>query len=743
MKKEIFAKIIGVSLYSLVFLLPLFWLPFSFEVYEFNKLYLLLFLVLIAFSSFLLWAIVWRKEFRFLHTSLDIPILLFLGASIFSAVFSIEKLSSLFGFYLRFSNGLIALFLLMVFGFLIANGISANEGQRIKEKNEKKNIFSFSLSVDGLLKVFLVSVFLVILTSYLSIFGVWQKISKFFPLALQRVVTERSFNPTTGSLEGLAIFMAVITVLASGLIICGKRKFNKMFLGIVLAGCFGLLAIIDFNPAWIVLISGLAFLLFLSLVNRIFKENVNQLLLPIILIMGATIFLLFVDIEKGSQSMFPIPQEAVLNSQISWQVAFSTVKENLKSLVLGSGLGTWYHDFARYKAVDFNLSRFWNIRFDRSGSYISELLATGGILSIVCYFLIVATFFLGFWSTKEKRRSLPLAATFFALISAYFFYYQNMVLAFTFWFVLGLAQASFELPQKFKRIVKIPLSFKKFPELGLVVSISLVLFCFFVVGILYFGVRFYWADINYTKAQPLLTQYQNSGQKTLLEESLKSLLKSIYFNPRVSVYRMLLARTYLFLAIEEVNKPAEEQDVAETQERVALAVDQAVEQAQITTVLSPNNVAAWETLGVVYREIQPLLPEAIDWAIDSFEKAVVLEDTNPALYTEIGKLYLKQNDLEKARENFEKAKQVKPNYSEARLQLGLIHFNEGQMDDAALEFETVIGINPNDSNALYSLGLIYSNRGEKEKAISLFERVLELNPGNENVINKLEELGGE
>ena len=44
--KETLDKVIKLSLYLLVFLLPLFWLPFSFEAFEFNKQYLLFFLVL-------------------------------------------------------------------------------------------------------------------------------------------------------------------------------------------------------------------------------------------------------------------------------------------------------------------------------------------------------------------------------------------------------------------------------------------------------------------------------------------------------------------------------------------------------------------------------------------------------------------------------------------------------------------------------------------------------------------------
>ena len=105
----IFNRIIKLSICSLVFLLPLFFLPFSFEAFEFNKQYLLFFLVSLAFFSWLAKMVLVDKEIRFKRSPLDIFVLAFLFIAILSAVFSVDKSSSLFGFYGRFSDGLIGL----------------------------------------------------------------------------------------------------------------------------------------------------------------------------------------------------------------------------------------------------------------------------------------------------------------------------------------------------------------------------------------------------------------------------------------------------------------------------------------------------------------------------------------------------------------------------------------------------------------------------------------------------------
>ncbi|KKN98233.1 hypothetical protein LCGC14_0147670, partial [marine sediment metagenome] len=191
----------------------------------------------------------------------------------------------------------------------------------------------------------------------------------------------------------------------------------------------------------------------------------------------------------------------------------------------------------------------------------------------------------------------------------------------------------------------------------------------------------------------------------------------------------------------------------------------------------PNTVVVWESLGMIYRDIQRFVDGATDWAIDSFERAIELEEKNPILHTEVGKLYLALNDTEKAKQSFARAKELKPDYVDAliqeillyekdgsldtaikrmeelaraypfnvdvQFQLGRLYFNNGESDKAIIQFEGVISLVPNHSNSLYSLGIAYSTRGDKEKAISIFERVLELNPANQDIVNKLEELKGE
>ena len=44
-------------------------------------------------------------------------------------------------------------------------------------------------------------------------------------------------------------------------------------------------------------------------------------------------------------------------------IAFKTLKESPKNLILGSGPATWGYQFSIYKPVGLNLTNFWQIRF--------------------------------------------------------------------------------------------------------------------------------------------------------------------------------------------------------------------------------------------------------------------------------------------------------------------------------------------------------------------------------------------
>ncbi|MFH1761015.1 MAG: hypothetical protein ABIA63_07925, partial [bacterium] len=85
---------------------------------------------------------------------------------------------SLFGTYGRFSDGLIGVLSLGIFYFLITNNIT---------------------QVSKLIKTLLLSTFFVVLFSYFSVFGIWEKLNAVFGEFLPQVMLQRFFNPASAS----------------------------------------------------------------------------------------------------------------------------------------------------------------------------------------------------------------------------------------------------------------------------------------------------------------------------------------------------------------------------------------------------------------------------------------------------------------------------------------------------------------------------------------------------------------
>jgi tetratricopeptide (TPR) repeat protein len=728
---NLFQKIIEKSLYLLTFLLPLFWFPFFSSPYEFGKNQLLLILSSVAFLAWAVKIILKDQKISFNLNLLDFSVLFFVLVNILSTIFSLDSYISLFGSYGVFSNGLSSVLALSVVYFLIRDITSEN-----------KEI------VKKLLKVFFSSFSLVVIISLFSVLGLGQKLN-----IDNAAIQQKIFNPVSFSLEGLSVFIALGSVLLTGIITSSVFKKDKL-LKILLALSVFLLLIIDIVPAWIVLLAGLSTFTIFGLIGRSFKSNIHQLLLPIFLVIIAILFIL---IDLGSASFLSFPQEQYLNYEFSYEVANGTIQEGNKNLLIGSGLGTWENDFLKNRSVKFNEeSVLWQSRLSRAGNYIAELVATTGIVGSLSYLSLILFSLYGFFLLEEKKKALPYISGLIAVLASQFVYYQTSSLAFLGWFILGIGAIAWKDALGKKFAFQKTLSESKLPELNLGFSVLLILLSLAVIGGLFFSTKEALADYYYIKAQRVEDD---------LDTSISYLKKSINQNPYRVYYRNLLSQVYLNQAFEEYGKPAEEQNTMIIQGKI----NQILSQIEVLETDFGNHVSAWEIIGLVRRDIQG----STEGAIEAFKKALQLDPKNPTVYTEVGNLYAGLGDLDKARENYQKAQELKSNYynayllealsyeednpektieelkvveekfpsmTETKYQLGRIYKDQGESDLAISYFIETLQLSPTHSNALYSLGLIYEEKGNFETALAAFERVAELNPENEQVQEKVSEI---
>ncbi len=765
---------ISVPIYLLVFLIPIFFLPFTFEIFEFNKQYLLWFLTGIALIAWILKIIVIKKEFIFLRNPLNIFVLLLMIIYGIATFFSIDRYSSIWGTYGWFSGNFLETLSLGTLFFIIIN-----------------NIKETSLSVNRLIKTFLISGFFVILTSYLSLFGILSKLVIKIPWLNNFLsgINLSNFN-LIGSWETLSIFLIIFIVL-----ILEKKSQNLLtsIIGCLLfIACLFLLIIVNFTLTWIILLIALG-ILFISKIKKIKNENYLKIYLIIITFIFCIISL-FYPLNKFIKIDFL--KEKRLDNKISWQITKDVIKNHP---ILGTGPSTFDYNFSQYYPKEFNQNENWQIHFKKSGNHISELISSIGILGILIYLILIGIFFTLVYRLSFIIYCLPV----FLLFLIQFFYPGNTVLNFCFWlfFALSIVYWKKIKPEVFKTQKFGHKILKNIPEISIILNSMLVLTLFVFIGVDYFAIR------NYKVEMFIKKQLSSQQKENFLDQKIETLKQASKLNPKQVYYQIALIQTYL----DKILIESEDLKNQQSYEKIKITIDLAIQKIKDIQKIAPLNVKTAEIQGYFYKNIKNIVSETTVLSIEGFAKAVKLEPANPILHTELGKMYMdlaeenEEKNLEKPpkdsikEENlfikklketnsseliklgqgeFQKALELKQDFWPARLylalsyekqkntskaisdlenlivdlnknkqdqpevfyELGKMYYNYDRIDDAIKAFEMAIQMAPNFSNALFGLAIINEKKESYNQALELFSRLQQLNLKNEGIKRKILEL---
>lgn len=733
------------AIYLLVFLLPLFFLPWTTNIPDYNKQFLAGILVFLALITWLSKALLSGK-IEFNLSSLNIPIVILFLVYGFSTLFSLFSYGSFWGEPLPISQSFLSLLIFVLFYFLISNIF------------EKREIF----------KILLV----LILSGFLAaLFGIFQIFGKFLlPLEVTKIT---SFN-TIGTVNSLSIFLASLLPLILVLAILLRRlmRFFLILMGLIIIAA---LVLINFWVGWLVLMIGAAVSLIFLIVDVKKKRVAGWIFLPMVLLVFSLFFITFKISLPGLPST---PIEISPSQRAELNIAKETFRDfDLSTYLFGTGPGTFIYNYSKYKSKDLNQTLFWNVRFGSGASEILDRLITTGILGLLSLFFLIGTFFwLGIRYLREKIKTtaeslnwllgLGIFSSFSGVVLSQFFYPANFSINFCFWLFLGSFTAlSFPKVKSWTLEPSAPL------RVG--VSFLLVLVLIFGMGIGFIGAQKYLGEIRHLKSL-------EAWQRGESEEAVNHLTGAINLNPNLDRNFREVSQFYLVRLNEILQRTDLSQE--ETQNQSQIFINNAINSAKKATDLNPENVANWNVRGFIYRNMIGILGGAEDWAIKSYQRAAELEPANPFIFTEIGRVYLQKADLlgevegkeieigenlTLAKENFEKSLELKPDYAPAHFQramiyvreektgeaiqkleeiksvvpfdvglafqIGVLYYNDENFSKAQEEFERAVNLNENYSNARYFLGLIYDKKGKKDLAIAQFERIERLNPENEEV----------
>ncbi|MBI5022789.1 MAG: tetratricopeptide repeat protein [Candidatus Magasanikbacteria bacterium] len=742
------------GLYLTVFLIPIFYLPFTDEKLELNKYFLLYFLIFVSLLCWLGRSLI-KKSFEIRRTPLDIPLLAIWFLYFLTALLSQDKFLSFFGDFSFLGLSFFGLTVFAVFYFLIV-----------------QNLLKIS-QILGAVYLFLFGGTLSAAYWLLFTFKLFD-----WPSFLPK------FNLVNGSNTLFGVYLAVIFVMYLAFLTVKKRELvlDVFFLLCALINLVALV-VLGFKLIWIITAAAIFLMLVFFLT---YAEKVRTVWISI----AFTIFvisLLFIFLGVPKFLTANLPLEVSLSSNISWQIATDTITAGAKNFLFGTGPGTFLFDFSQFRPTEFNNNFAWNIRFRQSyNSAFDWLMTTGllGALAILFLILMVLGLIVSTWlkhlsELRGKKKTSDteeqtvvgffyksplifwgLVGSWLTLLIAFFLMSFGSAHWLAFWLLLGLiVSASAHLSK-----AELPtwrFSLKTTPQYALVTSFGFILIftAIIVVGI-YFG-RYFTAEVIFVKAL-----------NKPLDQKISDLSKVVEWSPHRVLFQLILADTFLNKAGEIANKT---NDV----NQVAPLVSSAVQAAKNATDQSPNNVATWEYLSNMYGSARAFAPEANNWTIGALEKALALEPTNPTFYVALGNAKLLEKRYTEAKEDYDKAIALKPNLLMAYVrlafmeemknnisgsiavlekglnygiqdpgyvfQLGRYYFNRAQKGDYTLAeaaFRKAIILQPNYSDAIFSLGLLYEKTGNTSVALEMYRKVLDLNPGNLDIKKKINALSG-
>ena len=734
---EFFNRISKIPLYLAIFLVPLFFLPFSQNVLGYPKQTLLLFLVFLSLMGWLgkqfFQGKIIIRENKLLYFGL---LFLFVFFSL-STIFSLWPTASFWGWPLSTADNFLTFFTLLLFVLLFVNNF----------QTEKEIFFAvFLLLISGVLA----GIFL-----FLQLYGFFV-----LPFAISQV---SSFN-TLGSVYQAAIFLAGLLPLALVL----AFRIRKPIFWLVLLILAGLVILIDFNTAWIVLLFGILTLAIFGLTGKI--RTGPAVVLAALLVLS--IFFLFFPLRFPGFPVLPLQVSPGLVSEA--EILRGVYSEGIKNILFGTGPGTFIFDYSKHRSPLLNLTLFWGTRFSSGSAEFLDWFITKGLLTgISLLFFLGLIIYSGLKGLTRIEPSfgtrLGFLASAVALIAAGFLSPFNFSLWFLFWVIIAgllfysLKEREMVLSSQARRVV-----------------FSVIILAVTILGLalLVFQAQKYLAELNYSKGIEL-------SQKNNINLAINFTQKATLLNPAVDVYwrdiaQLYLARANLIARDQELTAEQKRQLVHENITGGAQFLGQAIS-------LAPFNVANWNVRGFFYRSLIGI-PGAGEIALESYGRATELEPASPFAYAEIGRVHIlmaqdfrekqmpesEKESLSLAVGSLEKSIELKPDYAPAHyliavaydqqgreeeaiarleeiknifpqdiglsFQLGMLYWRKEKLDQARGVFEDIIKLNPDYSNARYMLGLVYDKTGEKEKAKEQFERIVQLNPENEEVFKILRNL---
>jgi len=363
---------------------------------------------------------------------------------------------------------------------------------------------------------------------------------------------------------------------------------------------------------------------------------------------------------------------------LSWLTALEVLK-NIKTGFFGIGIGGFSVLFSHVKDVSYNQSFLWQVNsFNAARSTFLHVFAETGVLGFAAFCLIVGMASKKLLSALKETNvhtDLVLLISFFVyLFVCLFFFPPSFSVFFLLFVVLALISEKDTSVTNVAPAIDSPIFYIGFSAVMII-----------VVGVaMFFLGRGYVAEYYFQKS----IQGIAKNDARIAYDYMR---KARSANPYEERYIINFSQVNLLIAENIARKPADK-ITSQDRQTIAQAVQAAISEGKELIKLNPQKAQYWENLALVYKNIITIAKGADVWAISSYQRAIVLDPTNP-------------------------------NYA---LNLGGIYYLLGQYDQSTKMFQQSLADKPNWPNAYYNLAWSYYQSKEYDKAVNAMEATISL-----------------
>jgi len=416
----------------------------------------------------------------------------------------------------------------------------------------------------------------------------------------------------------------------------------------------------------------------------------------------------------------------ILSVRPSWSSTYSIAQKTYTTTpFFGTGPGTFGIEWLKYRNASLNSTIFWNVNFPSGIGFIpTSFVTTGlaGVLAWISFLALLILFGLRLLVLRAPQDPfvryvaiLSFVASLY-LFSIALFNVPNAVVLVLAFVCAGLFISTTRYGAGGRQWGVI---FARSPRLGFVIVFMLTILLLASVVAAYTLAERYIAATEFTKANTALS----AGN---LDQADQAAQNSISFAPNSLAYQIeasvALARLGQ-IAVSSTMSPTAAQQAYQT------TLSSGINAALTATNLDPSNYQHWLVLGSLYAQAVPLgVSGAYASAKTAYEKAQMLNPTNPEIPYILAQLDIANKDTKAAKDDLKAAIALKQDYTAAIFLLSQLEVNDGNVKDALAAALAAAYFEPNNPSILFQVGILSAAEGDLIGAAQALSGAVTVNP---------------